>query len=259
MSSRGERFADHELVQRLDGGGAVEFHEARSLWAPHATHLLIRFPPNEQRWPPWAWPDVAKYIVHPNVLQMFELLTVGDRSAAVLEFVPGVDLRELIQQQRLSPGLACFIMKEVCQGLAAGLSAHTPGGPLQATLGTLSSDSPGPGVDVFQAGAILQQLLTGTPLDITARTPLEYVLALRHHPGRSFLKRHLPISSPLAAVLGKMLARDPQERFREASEAVAALSVVPELHGVQATARGDLAALVVALEQRALRLEPPKG
>lgn len=301
MSSHHERFADHELLRRLDRGGSVEFYEARPLQAADETRLLIRFPAGEQRWPPWAWPSVAKHIIHPNVLRMFELLTVEERVTAILEFVPGLDLRELLgellERQPLPSGLACFVVREVCQGLAAGLSALAPGGPLRATLGDLSPRSvrlartgqvqvgffglgrlkpegealdrlderllflapeqasgqaaESPEVDVFRAGAILQRLLAGTPLGITARSPVDYVGAVARHPGRSFLLGNLPISRPLAAVLGRMLAREPAERFREPSEAALALSAVPELTEVRQTARGDLARLVARIAARA--------
>lgn len=294
MSSRRERFADHELVRRLDGGGAVELHEARSLRIPDETHLLVRFPAHEQRFPPWAWPDVARYIVHPNVLQLFDFFTVQDRDTAILEFVPGVDLRELLRQRTapLPPGLACFVVQEACRGLAAGLSARAPGGPLRATLGNLTprsirlsrsgqvkvgifglgrlkpegepmerldervrflspeqatgqvDASPGPQVDVFLMGAVLQQLLAGTPLGIAAETPAAYVRALGLHSGKTFLQPQPTISAPLSQVLAKMLARAPKERFAEASEVVLALDAVPELDAARGTAREELARLV---------------
>lgn len=294
MSSNRERFADHALVRRLDSGGDVEFHEARSLRTPEETHLLIRFPAHAQRFPPWAWPDVARYIVHPNVLQLLDFLTVQDRDTAILEFVPGVDLRELLQQRTspLPPGLACFVAQEVCRGLAAGVSARAPGGPLHATLGNLTPRSirlsrtgqvkvgffclgrlkpegepmerldervlflapeqatgqadatPGPQVDVFLTGAILQQLLAGTPLGIAAKTPAEYVRALVRHSGKTFLKPQLRVSATLSQVLAKMLARDPKDRFTEASEVVLALDAVPELNAARGTAREDLAGIV---------------
>ena len=63
MSIRSELFADHELGQRLDSGGAVEFYKARPLNGAQSTHLSIRFPVGDLRWPPWAWPVVSTYIV----------------------------------------------------------------------------------------------------------------------------------------------------------------------------------------------------
>src|SRR5690349_198404 len=122
-------FADHLLVRRLDSGGHVEFYEARIQAPPtEIPRLLIRLPEGETRWPPWADPQLAKILVHPNILQLLDCRVFDVRPFAILEFVPGLDLRELMALERLPIEVSCFIIMEMCRGLVAALGAHAPDG-----------------------------------------------------------------------------------------------------------------------------------
>jgi serine/threonine-protein kinase len=289
-----EEFAGHALHRRLDSGGSVELYEARALAPPHETRLVVRFANGGDEYPPWAWPAVARHIVHPNVVQLIDFLVCDGRAAAIVEYVPGVSLRELMRRQRLSPAVACHLVREVCLGLEAAFEAEAPGGPLRATLrhlcpravqlsvdgavkvgpfclGPLKPEGTypltearapvaaerlcylapeqaggraddGPEVDIFSAGAVLYQLLSGEP---AAASP-PGILSARGRPRAGSFYRGIPTASDaLADVLRRMLAADPGERFSGAVAVARALEAVPELVGAR-DPRAELAAQVVS-------------
>jgi len=123
-----EVFAGHVLVRRLDSGGQVEFHQAHPVAPGQADCLLVRLPEGSTRWPPWADPALATTLVHPNIVRLLESHLLADRPYARLEFVPGVDLRELLALEQLPPTLSCFIVEEVCRGLVAALQSRAGDG-----------------------------------------------------------------------------------------------------------------------------------
>jgi serine/threonine-protein kinase len=126
-----EVFANHVLVRRLDSGGHVEFYEARIQAAQtEPARLLIRLPKGATRWPPWADPALAKILVHPNIVRLLDCRLLDARPFAILEFTPGLDLRELIAVERLPVELSCFIVAEVCRGLMAALGSQAPNGTM---------------------------------------------------------------------------------------------------------------------------------
>lgn len=140
-ASTTERFAGYALLRRMDSGGDVEFYETRALGDHDApSRLLIRLPKDDLRWPPWADPSLATMLVHPNIVRLFQCGEIEGRPTAILEFVPGLDLRELLLVHgRLPPQLCWFVTSEVCRGLVAALDSRLPddGTPLRWTHGRL--------------------------------------------------------------------------------------------------------------------------
>lgn len=66
---------------------------------------------------------ILVHLHHNNIVQVIELGKEGESYFIVMEYVNGFDLRRVLKRlketgQRLSLGLACFIIKEVCQGLS---------------------------------------------------------------------------------------------------------------------------------------------
>lgn len=290
-------FAGFELLRRLDAGGDVEYFAAQSASGQQpAKRLLIRMPPGDRgRWPGWADPALANVLVHPNVMRLFECAVAERRPFALLEYVDGLDLRELLAKGPLSVDLACFVVSEACRGVGAALSAVAPDGtplrwshrrltprqlmlssdggvkvagfgvgalkPEQSTvtqqveaLGFLApedvaSHAPewaGPRLDVFSLGAVLQAACAGAPFE-PAASPREYLAHLQERVRHAATLSQLgdPASLELRAVVAKMLAVQPAERFADAGEAGRALDAVPELQR-----RGELQRQLARLVQQ---------
>jgi len=123
-----ESFAGHTLLRRLDSGGHVEFHEAEPSSGAGDRRLLIRASAHAERWPPWADPALAMILRHHNIVAMHQAAAFENPPFFVLEFIPGCDLRELLACERLTPDLACYVVRELCAGLAAALRSRAKDG-----------------------------------------------------------------------------------------------------------------------------------
>lgn len=61
---------------------------------------------------------VAAGLQHPNLVQVFEILTVGATPVIVMEYVPGRTLTEMLGEGWLTPLHLTSLMTEVCDGIA---------------------------------------------------------------------------------------------------------------------------------------------
>lgn len=83
-------------------------------------------------------------IKHPNVARMHDFGVAGDYPYITMEFVPGLDLRQLIRREgRLSPARAVSILRQICLGTDA---AHR--------LGIIHRDLKSQNVVVDDSGAV---------------------------------------------------------------------------------------------------------
>jgi serine/threonine protein kinase len=131
-----ERFRDYVLARRLDAGGDVAFYEAQH--DSGERRLLIQAPTHARHWPPWADPALATILRHPNIVTTCEAAAFAHEPYFVLEFVDGIDLRELLVGGRLPPPLAAYVIHELCAGLAAALASRAKdGSPLRWVHGEL--------------------------------------------------------------------------------------------------------------------------
>ncbi len=122
----------YDVIRRLDGGGAVAFFEVKEIAGRvPASPYRARYRPSSwllvrgglaSMQPPWADSGVARLLVHPNVVRLFEYKTHEDGWEALLEFVDGPNLRELAEAKALPADIACYIVAECCRALSAGLS-----------------------------------------------------------------------------------------------------------------------------------------
>ncbi|MBV5308695.1 serine/threonine-protein kinase [Chromatium okenii] len=61
---------------------------------------------------------VAAGLQHPNLVQVFEILTVGATPVIVMEYVPGRTLTEMLGEGWLTPLHLTSLMAEICDGIA---------------------------------------------------------------------------------------------------------------------------------------------
>ena len=187
---------------------------------------------------------------HPNLVDVIEIVQIGDELYRIMEYLEGENLGGLIRRlikrhERISFGLAAHMIAEICDGLhAAHLAGElhravspdtvfiTYGGELKLLdLGVAVADpdslyrSPeqagsrplGRQSDVFSTGLVLYELTTlrrvfGTPQQLDASIP----------PPSSQTDSYPP---QLDSICMQALARDPAERFRSAAELRDALLV----------------------------------
>lgn len=194
---------------------------------------------------------ISQRVRHPNLVHIQHAVHSPRRSFLVMDHAPGGSLADVLAHGPLTPALAAQVTLDVLDGLAALhgsgyvhgdvkpsnvlLDAHgramlcdyglaRPSGaadrtrtlaPLQGTLAAmapelLESRAPTPASDVYAAGALLYRLLTGehyvslTGLDETrARDRVAHEPPALPHPR---------VPAPLAPVIERALAKDPQAR-----------------------------------------------
>lgn len=71
---------------------------------------------------------LLRRLAHPNILEVVDLLVVGDNLALVTEYVDGADLRELVRQRALPPRAAADVVAQVARALDHALHALGPDG-----------------------------------------------------------------------------------------------------------------------------------
>jgi serine/threonine-protein kinase len=119
----GFNFGQYRLLDRLgDGGmGRVYLAEQTVMRRRVALKVLpVRMARNELSRKRFDRESRAQASIdHPNVVRLYDAGTVGEAPYLALEYVPGIDLDRLVQQQGpLSPELAADTIRQAALGLA---------------------------------------------------------------------------------------------------------------------------------------------
>ncbi|MHB8510341.1 MAG: serine/threonine-protein kinase [Candidatus Dormibacteria bacterium] len=217
----------------------------------------------------------------PHCVRVFDFFEVGGRGYLVSEYIDGTNLRSVLRSSgRLAPEQALGVLRGALLGLgdahAAGvihsdvkpenmladsdgiskLSDFGLAAPIDADLtepgmvsGTPAYMSPeqasgarlDPRSDIYSAGAVLYEFLTGQPPFIAA----EPVTLMRMHvsePAPDATRANVP--GPIAEIVTRALAKDPAQRHQSAREFTAELETRASLvYGADWGHRASIAAL----------------
>ena len=202
-------------------------------------------------------------IRHNNVVQVFGVEAHEDRAALCMEFVEGQTLDEVILRGTLSAREAIGIGEDLCRALAAvhgagyihrdvkaknvmrdargrivlmdfgtGRMADRPGTfgdragtPLYMAPEVLEGEPASASSDVYSLGVLLYFLVSGQyPVDARTIDELHQAHAKRQHRWLSERRPDLPVA--FMQVVERAIAIDPQERYTNPSELLAALSAL---------------------------------
>jgi serine/threonine-protein kinase len=216
----------------------------------------------------------AARLSHPNIVTVFELGEQGDQLFMAMELLEGLDLKQAIQQARLTLPQKLDVMEQICEGLAFA-HAHqivhrdlkpanvhlAPSGKVKIMdfgLARMSgSDMTRTGLvmgtphymspeqvrglkadarsDVFSLGCVFYEMMTGRrPFEADTMHAVLFKVMQEEPPSARGLAPAAPPA--LVQVVERALAKDPAERFADAGEMLAVLRRVRQ---AIASGRGD--------------------
>ncbi len=150
-------------LRRLGVGGMAEVFLARHVGEAGFAKMVVikRMLPSVAKSPLMremflAEARLAGSIVHPNIVQISDLVLDPQAPFIVMEYVDGWDLREILDmlhstEQKMPIGLACRILADVCGGLQA---AHRSTGPEGQRLCVVHRDVSPRNILISSSGAV---------------------------------------------------------------------------------------------------------
>jgi serine/threonine-protein kinase len=214
---------------------------------------------------------LARQITHPNVCRIYEFERAGDSAFITMEVVEGETLRDLLRRRQTLPcDEALQIMWGICDGLEAAhrhgivhrdlkpanlivlesgavklmdfglatavrgdesLTGGIRGTPLYMAPEQAQSKPAGPPADIYAAGLILYEMLTGTAA-FSGPSGVEVMLRqIREKPAPPS-QRASSVGPELEAVILKCLEKSPAARYQTVGELRAALRHAADRPGV---------------------------
>lgn len=144
MSEETEQLGRYELLRRIAVGGMGEIYLARARGAGgfEKTLIIKKILPHLASDPQFVdkFLDEGRIIVnlsHGNIVPVFDMDEEGGEYYIAMEYVPGRDVRAVLKKleevdEAIPPKLACFVISEVCEGLAyAHRQTDSEGRPLE--------------------------------------------------------------------------------------------------------------------------------
>jgi len=228
------RIGQYEVVGLLAIGG--EGREVLLAKSPSGAPVAIK------KRPPTAARSLSQ-ARHPNLVDVIEIVAVGNDLYTVMEYLEGERLSGLLRRlikrhERIATGLAAHMIAEICDGLhAAHLAGElhravspetvfiTYGGELKLLdLGVAVADAD----SLYRSPEQASSRPLGRQSDVYSVALVLYELTTLHRVFSSPQQLSLPIPPPssqtdsyppqLDAICMQALATDPAERFRSAAE-----------------------------------------
>ncbi|NCG21050.1 MAG: protein kinase [Rhodobacterales bacterium] len=156
-------FGKYELIKRIATGGMAEVYLARSFGVAGFEKRLVikRIRPESADDPRFVKmfineAKIGVHLNHPNVVQVYELGRVGPMYYIAMEHLHGQDLTRLVktlraEERRLPIPVACYVVAEICRGLAY---AHGRQGTNGSLLGLVHQDVSPHNILVTYEGAV---------------------------------------------------------------------------------------------------------
>ncbi len=117
MPQVGQRISEYVLEDRLGAGAFGEVWRARHhVWADQFVAIKIPIEPGYIR-SLQKEGSAVHGLQHPNIVRALGFDPYADPPYLIMEYVPGTDLRKLIDEQTLTPDEAVEILRQVLQGL----------------------------------------------------------------------------------------------------------------------------------------------
>jgi serine/threonine protein kinase len=271
----GRKVGRFELMRQLGRGAQATVwlaHDAR-LDREVAIKLLDPQAADLQEWLHEA--RAVSRLTHPNIVPVFEADTIDGQPMLVFEFVDGGTLSDARRGQGpMPPRDAVTLIVGVLDALATahakgivhrdlkpsnllltsdgrarvmdfGIAARVTGsgdGRIAGTPGYMSPEAargepPAPQMDVFAAGMLLGELLSGMPL-LRERDPYRAIHRVQHEDFA--VPPQVRIDDTLRAIVARAVARDPRQRYDGAASFRDALSawMAPQDQGDAAAGGG---------------------
>ncbi len=216
----------------------------------------------------------AAKLAHPNIVNIYDVGREGESYFIVMELVDGATLAEMMDRDRALPeGIVIDFAAQLCNGLAYAhrqgilhrdvkpanvlvtkddvvklsdfgiaravtTQTMTQAGMVMGSVYYISPEQAqgleiGPASDLYSLGVVLYQMLVGT-LPFTGDSPV--TVALKHvtQPAPVIDVDDGRVSPAMAAIVRKLLQKDPKDRFASAGEVAKALREARE-HPLAAT------------------------
>ena len=117
MASPNQRISEYIHEEKIGGGAFGEVWRARHhVWADQFVAVKIPTDPGYVRHLQQEGAAIHG-LIHPNIVRAMGFDPYGDPPYLTMEYVPGVSLRPLIKDKKLSPNDAIAIMRQVLAGL----------------------------------------------------------------------------------------------------------------------------------------------
>ena len=195
------------------------------------------------------------WVVHENVVHVFEVGEQDDFIYAIMEYVPGENLYDLMQRNpRLHWAAAAELAKEIMRGLVAAhdhnvthRSLHPDrvllgkGGQIKINFCNEGEITPSSEIahyvspeiflgqmldqssDIYSLGTIIYNIVTGKP-PLSGKSPKE--IALKHREMAPVLPSYgvADIPHPLSLIISRSLSKHQKERYRTSFEVQCAIN-----------------------------------